>query len=1076
MTGKKIVGIILFVLLMLSTFLFFQEEAEAEEIDFILLTDAPNGTVLTTVNLSVGGKVTAYASGYNSTSGYVDLVVVDWREEAWPRLGSLDNSTGTSSTFTAGNSGGNTSIMGSYTSYINDTFNVSILDPTIDYIDITDTPGGTPLAGGPVFMGHQEWGNCSAYNDTSGYIDVVDADWTAAGGNAVLLGSSPNVTNGIDVGTIGGVSVWFNATYGIFSDSVEYMVSLPAIDYLNITDIPNGTTLAGGPVPVGHQEWGHCSAYNYTYGYIDVADADWTAGGGNAVLLNSSPDTTNGIDVGTIGGVSVWFNASYSGFSYSVEYTIISPTVDYIDITDTPDGNPLTDKIVPPGHREWGNCSAYNDTSGYIDVVDADWTAAGGNAFLLGSSPNSTNGIDVGTIQGVPVWFNASYGGSSDSVEYLVLSPTIDYIDITDTPDGTPLAGGDVEVGYQEWGYCSAYNYSSGYIDVVDADWTVTGGNAILLGSTPNSTNGIDVGTVGGAWVYFDASYSVLSDSVLYGVIPPTIDYVYIRDASGGGGINLSDPANYPSYPLGSVDTFYGAAYNYTVGYIHDVNASTTWTSTNSSIVHVTSPGSSSTITCNDTNWGTVTITLDVVAGPSTTTEVTVLEPMGVDFIQITDIPDGVRLPDQTVPICFRIWGNCSAYNNSKGYIGTRIANWSADGGTSYLIGSSHANNSGIDVDITPGKVWFNASYDGHTDSVVYNVIPPTVDFILLTDMPNQNGTEIPHMSWEVGEPLFIYASGYNSSGKIGPLYVEPVEVNWTDTPDLGDFDNLTGTATIFTGSSVGVTYIEGNNITLGLGDFFILNLSTHANIDFIILTDTPNGSALNTVTIPVGGEITAYASGYNMTLGYVGLVEVNWSDSPDLGYFDHPTGSSATYTAGSNGGTTTITGQNTQLGVSDIFTVEILPPTLDSIILTDIPNGSELTTVVLYSGENVTAYASGYNATCGYFMLIDVNWSESAGLGTLDILFGTSTTFTAGASSGVTTITGINYSLGISDTFDVSINPPTLDFINITDAPNGIPLTTVILEVYGSVTAYASGYNHSAGYIGLVEVNWSES
>ncbi|UCE39132.1 MAG: PKD domain-containing protein [Thermoplasmata archaeon] len=545
-----------------------------------------------------------------------------------------------------------------------------------------------------------------------------------------------------------------------------------------------------------------------------------------------------------------------------------------------------------------------------------------------------------------------------------------------------------------------------------------------------------------------------------------SIDFIVLTDAPDG--IELDNI----TLPVKGKVTAYASGYNFSSGYVDLVLVN--WYEFAGLGTLDNSTGTSSTFTAGMSG-GNTTILGEDFKGMNDTFDVEILSPT-VDYIEITDTPDGTPLPDRSVPISFQEWGYCSAYNNTARYIGMRNATWSAEGGTSYLLGGSHATMNGIDVDITPGKVWFNASYDGHTDSVVYNVIPPTVDFILLTNMPNQNGTEIPHMSWEVGEPLFIYASGYNSSGKIGPIYVGPVVVNWTDTPDLGDFDNLTGTATIFTGTSVGVTYIEGNNITLGLGDFFMLNLSTHGNVDFIRLTDKPNGSALNTVTIPVGGKIKAYASGYNTTLGYVGLVEVNWSDSPDLGYFDNPTGKSATYTAGSNGGSTTITGQNSKLGVSDIFTVEILPPTLDSITLTDMPNGTELTTVVLYSGENVTAYASGYNATSGYLRLIDVNWSESEGLGTLDNLFGTSTTFTAGASSGVTTITGINYTLGMSDTFEVSINPPALDFINITDAPDGFSLTMVTLEVYGSVTAYASGYNYSAGYIGLIEVNWSES
>ena len=91
--------------MMLSIFLFFQEEAEAQTIDFIVITDTPDGAALGIVILDIGGQVTAYASGYNSTGPtYVGLVEVDWSD--LPDLGSFDILTGTSTTFTAGFAGG----------------------------------------------------------------------------------------------------------------------------------------------------------------------------------------------------------------------------------------------------------------------------------------------------------------------------------------------------------------------------------------------------------------------------------------------------------------------------------------------------------------------------------------------------------------------------------------------------------------------------------------------------------------------------------------------------------------------------------------------------------------------------------------------------------------------------------------------------------------------------------------------------------------------------------------------------------------------------------------------------------
>jgi hypothetical protein len=193
--------------------------------------------------------------------------------------------------------------------------------------------------------------------------------------------------------------------------------------------------------------------------------------------------------------------------------------------------------------------------------------------------------------------------------------------------------------------------------------------------------------------------------------------------------------------------------------------------------------------------------------------------------------------------------------------------------------------------------------------------------------------------------------------------------------------------------------------------------------IDYIIITNTPDGTALDTVVLDIGGNVTAYASGYNTTYGYVDLVEVAWTDNPDLGTFDNDTGTNTVFTAGFAGGSTNITGQNTTLLVSDNFTVVINDPTLDYIIITDAPNGNELTTVYIFTGGEVIAYASGYNNTgTTYVGLVEVDWTDNPNLGTFDNDTGTNTVFTAGQETGLTTITGQNATLAVNDTFDVDI------------------------------------------------------
>jgi hypothetical protein len=209
----------------------------------------------------------------------------------------------------------------------------------------------------------------------------------------------------------------------------------------------------------------------------------------------------------------------------------------------------------------------------------------------------------------------------------------------------------------------------------------------------------------------------------------------------------------------------------------------------------------------------------------------------------------------------------------------------------------------------------------------------------------------------------------------------------------------------------------------------------TPPTIDYIIITDAPDGNELTTVYIYTGGQVIAYASGYNNTgPTYVGLVEVNWTDFPDLGTFDNDTGTNTVFTAGQETGLTTITGQNVTLAVNDTFDVDI--------------------------GEELTAHASSYyNNGPTYVGPVEVDWTDFLDLGTLDSDTGINMVFTTGLVGGSTTITGQYDTLAVSDTFDVDITNPTVDYVQIRDTVGGSGslVTSLTLDLGQSSTLWAS-------------------
>lgn len=340
--------------------------------------------------------------------------------------------------------------------------------------------------------------------------------------------------------------------------------STASVDYVRITDEPDGENLSGGDVPPNHTEWGYLSGYNDSTGYVGNFKGRWNVSG-NADLLGVERDSTNGIEMGENAG-DAWLNVTYDTVhTYGVQYTVLTDNITRIEITDSPGGEPISNDTVPVGTQIEGYASAYNETTGFLYTIKSNWSVHGPDPKMLKENPTEQNVIDVG-LEGGDVWFNVTYENFTDDVSFEVLSPTADWINITHTPDGIPLKGGEVPVGERIWGNASAYNETAGYIGLVEADWSVEGGDASLLASTPAAENGIDTGTIPEK-VWFNASYERAQDSVLYSVKDPKIDWIEVRSEPDGAGEKIKDTG----LPMGETIDLYAAAYNQTMGFKQNI-------------------------------------------------------------------------------------------------------------------------------------------------------------------------------------------------------------------------------------------------------------------------------------------------------------------------------------------------------------------------------------------------------------------------------------------------------------------------------------------------------------------------
>jgi hypothetical protein len=631
-------------------------------VDYILLTDAFNGTELSSEITDIGVGVTVYASGYNGsfpTGTYVGPVEVTWGDTGG--LGTFNPPTGigTSTIFT-GDLDGLTNITGTNASWF-DEFELFINPAplTVDNIKIVDMAGGigaTEIADQLVQIDVTISGWAASYNGTT-YLGDVAVDWTVtpSGSENATTDPGPAITADFWSGWIGGSVIW-TADYmtGTYTDTVTFTINPPQVDYIEIVDIAGGvgvTPIPDHAVNVGDTVTGYAASYNLVTGYLGDIPVDWSVTNASGATASTLPLT--GVDssvfsAGMTDGQATWTADDGAGHMDSVIIDITPPTEDYITIVDEmgTGQNEIDDQTVGPDFILVCYVAAFNDTSGYLYDVSVNWNVTN-DTSAMGSVDNATGFIatfNSGAAEG-DATLNADFGGIIDSVIFTIdIVYTIDYITIVDTENTgiTEIADQTVGVGFTIMGYVASFNDSapnSGYLGDITVTWSVAaiGTTTPLTGLSSEFNAGL-VGDGDAVWTADDGAGH--TDTVTFSVPAPTIDSIKIESAQGGSGTEIGAvPAD-----IGSLHQWYCVAYNDTSGYIGEVSA--TWGVTGG--IGTVSQGTFTQFNATTEGTGTVTATFNSLNAETGTITVTTpgdtTPPLAPTGLVVSQVPAGGAL------------------------------------------------------------------------------------------------------------------------------------------------------------------------------------------------------------------------------------------------------------------------------------------------------------------------------------------------------------------------------------------------------------------------------------------------
>jgi hypothetical protein len=623
--------------------------------------------------------------------------------------------------------------------------------------------------------------------------------------------------------------------------------------------------------------------------------------------------------------VTITLNDVANGLSNTTDVTVLQPTVDSVQIRDAPGGGgmDLTDPGNYPdyvlGYSTTFYGAYFNDTAGYLGDVPgtSTWSSNDTNIVTV-TTPGDQSTITCDNANWGWVWVELDDGVyPAVQTQVTVLQVVIDYIQIRSAAGGGGIDLGDpanypsYPVGHITTLYAAFYNNTSGYIGGLSVDWDSDGPSIVSVAPSGSSTTVTCSNTISGTVTITADDTQGNTNTTQVTVIPPTPDYVLIRDASGGGGTDLSDSANYPTYWVGYSTTFYGAEYNDTAGYLGDVDGTSTWDSDDPTIVTVATPGFWSTVTCNNTNWGTVTITLDdPTTLLSTTTDVTVMEPT-VDYILIrdaaggagTNLSDSANYPDYPVGHTTTFYG--AEYNDTAGFIGDvpLFSTWNSNNPAIVGVASPGSSSAVTCSDTAFGLVTITLDDSVHQATTQVNVTSPTTDYILIRDASGGGGTDISdpanYPSYPVGGTAQLYGAAYNDTADyIGDV---PTTSTWNSaTPSIV---TVTSPASV-TNMAASTTNSGSSVITLddGLGHQATTTVTVDPpTIDYVWIMDEAGGTGswVGDMIYGISETDMFYLAGFNNTAGYVNDVDASyWSVEPTSGVGEvSPATSSSTTT-----------------------------------------------------------------------------------------------------------------------------------------------------------------------------------
>ncbi len=799
-----------FVSLILLGLLIVPFETRAEPgIDYIVIKDAPDGggTPVGNRTYVTGQNDTYYAAGYNNTQGYVKDVQSFWWSEDQDVIALIGEKESANVTVLAVEYGTTRVIamgfvIGNLTAF---TGNLTVISD-VDQIILRNQSGGggewfddTTVISETTFTVY-----AGGYNNTRGYLRDVPVDWSTSNNSLCPVGlrrSSDAIVRTHGEGTC---RITGSHSPGVFNATGTITV-ISDIDYLIIRDSANGEGSPVGNVTylLEQQDRYWAAGYNNTSGYKGDLRVFWTSTNDSVCSVTSSEITYTNIRFLDEGQCQVEINYAWLVWNSTGIITVLFD-IDYLVIRDAPagGGQPVIGNTLYVGFSYNFYAAGYNLTDGFRRDLGVDWTNSN-STICKPISVTSKKYYLEAWVPGICRLTATYLSRVSNTTGDMRVHLDVDYLTIRDASSGggQPLGTRTLYTYMEYYFYAAGYNLTTGYLRDLEVTWGSSnnslcplywaGGFAIkVIPTSPGICN-------------LTANYrGLLSNKTGNLTVLLDIDYITIRDGSGGGG----DPIGNRTYFTEQDTRYYATGYNNTTGYRRDLDSA--WSSNNTTVCGLYRPPTEIYVQVSFRAEGVCKISANFHGLVSNSTGTLRVE-WDIDYIVIVDAPNGAGNPveNRTYFLDSAEYFYAAGYNHTLDYRRDLKPVWETTNTTVCRI-TPLANGSVYFRGKSIGYCKISATYLNRISNSTGNLtVKSEIDYIMIRDSPDGGGSWVGDDEYVITTEHNFYAAGYNNTRD----FIMDLDVSWSTNNHLSCGLVRHGTYVTFRAKALGNCRVTAN-------------------------------------------------------------------------------------------------------------------------------------------------------------------------------------------------------------------------------------------------------------------------